>query len=496
MVGNGDGTLKAPASTTINQGARGIALGDFNGDGKLDAAVAAFGTPPGSGSDNGGVVVLLGNGDGTFKVNTLTVATGRAISVAAGDFNGDGKLDLAAVTIGPSGTVQPVTLAVFLGKGDGSFAPAVSATLKISALGTTLVASGDINGDGKLDLAVSSDTQGADILLGNGDGTFREIVQPPAESSLFDIAVGDVNGDGIPDLVVIGTDGAYLLGNGDGTFQPEQHFPSGISPSAVAVFKAKPAELFFADQDSAVTPLRQVAQPPAPVIVSNVSAANYTLSTLAASSIGTIFGYNFASAPAEFNGAPPVSLGGVSVSVLDSNGASRAAPLFYVSPIQINYEVPDGTATGAATITVTSSTGLTGSGTTAVASVAPGIFELTPAGLIAAIPVDIAPDGSQSFANVYQVNGAGQVVPLPVDLSAAQVYLEIYGAGIRNASNVTVTIGGVNVPVYSSGSQGIDPGLDQINAGPLPPSLIGRGQVNVAVTANGQAANTTNITFK
>jgi len=78
-------------------------------------------------------------------------------------------------------------------------------------------------------------------------------------------------------------------------------------------------------------------------------------------------------------------------------------------------------------------------------------------------------------------------------LSAGQVYLEVYGTGIRNAKNVTLTIGGVNVPVYSSGSQGIDPGLDQINVGPLPQTLTGRGQVNVVVTADGQAANTTNI---
>jgi uncharacterized protein (TIGR03437 family) len=139
---------------------------------------------------------------------------------------------------------------------------------------------------------------------------------------------------------------------------------------------------------------------------------------------------------------------------------------------------------------------LSGSITTPVAAVAPGIFALNQSGLVAAIVLDVGTGGAQSFANVYQVGPNNSVTPLPVDLDAGQVYLEIYGTGIRNASKVSVTIGGVSVPVLSFGAQGVDPGLDQINAGPLPQSLQGMQQVNVIVNADGRAANTTTITFK
>jgi uncharacterized protein (TIGR03437 family) len=326
------------------------------------------------------------------------------------------------------------------------------------------------------------------------------VAQPPSEAGIFGLALADINQDGNPDLAVIGTDGAYLIGNGDGTFQAEQHFPSGISPVALAVFNSKGSApgFFFADSDGVVTALRQVPQPSGPTITANVSAANLKLATIAPSSIATLFGANFATAIAQPSGSLPISLGGVTVTIVDSAGVSHAAPLFYVSPTQINYEVPAGTAAGNANVTVTSSTGLTATVKTPVASVAPGIFALTPGGLIAAIVLDVSSTGAQTFANVYQVNAANSVSPLPVDLSAGQVYLEIYGTGVRNATaaNVTVTIGGVSVPVLSSGAQGQDPGLDQINVGPLPASLAGSGVANVIVNVNGQAANTTNIMFQ
>jgi len=110
--------------------------------------------------------------------------------------------------------------------------------------------------------------------------------------------------------------------------------------------------------------------------------------------------------------------------------------------------------------------------------------------------VIVAPDGSQTFQNVYQLSPSNNIIALPISLSAGQVYLELYGTGIRNAKKVAVTVGTQSVPVLSSGAQGFFVGLDQVNIGPLPKSLAGSGQTNIVLSADGQAANTVNVTFQ
>jgi len=99
---------------------------------------------------------------------------------------------------------------------------------------------------------------------------------------------------------------------------------------------------------------------------------------------------------------------------------------------------------------------------------------------------------------VYQLTAANAVVPLPLSLGSSdeQIFLEIYGTGIRNAKTVTVTVGGVNVPVTYAGAAPLYAGEDQVNIGPLPHSLVGAGNVNIVLTADGQTANTVNITFQ
>jgi len=219
-------TLPVPYSVGSNP--HSIAVGDFNGDGILDMVVANYG--------GDSVSVLLGNGDGTFQTQA-TYATGSSpysvanpYSVAVGDFNGDGKLDIVVANSAGSSVL------ILRGNGDGTFQPRVSYT---TGLYPSSVAVGDFNGDGKLDLIVGN--AGGDtvsVLLGNGDGTFQSQVTYATGIDPFSVAVGDFNGDGKLDIVVVNSEVgtvSVLLGNGDGTFRTQVIYATGTYPSSVAV---------------------------------------------------------------------------------------------------------------------------------------------------------------------------------------------------------------------------------------------------------------------
>jgi hypothetical protein len=234
LLGYGDGTFQAAVNYAAGAYPWSVTVGDFNGDGKLDLAVANSAQPSGTSS----VSVLLGKGDGTFTNapgSPFAVGT-NPNCVAVGDFNGDGKLDLA-VTNGGSNNVS-----VLLGKGDGTFRNAPGSPI---AVGTNPygVAVGDFNGDGKLDLAVANSaetggTSSVSVLLGKGDGTFQGPANYAAGTWPQSVAVGDFNGDGKLDLAV-GNYGSnnvsLLLGNGDGTFQGAVNYAAGSGPYPVAV---------------------------------------------------------------------------------------------------------------------------------------------------------------------------------------------------------------------------------------------------------------------
>ena len=194
----------------------GLLAGDFNRDGKLDLA-----TTPG-GAANPGICVLLGVGDGSFQPPKCSSALGTSEQdfMLAADFNADGNLDIAAVST-TSGHAN-----VLLGNGDGTFESAIQLPVPINPFRG--LAAGDFNRDGKLDLVVEqfdsmSGLVSFSVFLGNGDGTFSGpvVITPANLLDAFPIAVGDFNGDGKLDLV--GT-GVILLGNGDGTFQTPQVF--------------------------------------------------------------------------------------------------------------------------------------------------------------------------------------------------------------------------------------------------------------------------------
>jgi len=293
LLGNGDGTFKPKVNypgCIVGQSAVQIVLADFNRDGITDIALGCTDATPGVLGVNGGLVIILGSGGGTFQV-PVYYPTGDAASIAIGDFNSDGILDIALTDDAQSNVV------VFLGDGTGKFLQEPIPLVTTAHAHGIVVA--DFNLDGKDDMAFAVDTavpnsQLSDLYLalGNGDGTFQapgspvatqigefltsgdtnaddfpDIVsttvsqpgvgKPNIGNSLFvllgngkgafqtstyvadipsDPNLADVNGDGIPDIIAGGSTGALVyIGNGDGTFQPYQEPGIGGFPYTYAV---------------------------------------------------------------------------------------------------------------------------------------------------------------------------------------------------------------------------------------------------------------------
>src|SRR5439155_1623497 len=183
------------SSYATSDGPLSVAIGDLNGDGKPDLAVGNNGPhSPDTTANTSTVSVLLGNGDGTFG-GKADYGTGKTAKVGIGELNGDGKPDLAVANVGDG------TVSVLLGAGDGTFA--VQTTYSTGDFSNPYsVAVGDLNHDGRLDLAVANNSPSTvSVLLGNGDGTFgikRDYLTGREPSS---VAIVDLNGDGKPDLV-------------------------------------------------------------------------------------------------------------------------------------------------------------------------------------------------------------------------------------------------------------------------------------------------------
>jgi hypothetical protein len=227
LLNNGDGTFQLKENLVAGSRPYGVVAGDFIGNGRLDLAI------PNTASRD--ISVLMGNGDGTFQPQERFAPGFTAIAIVSGDFNADGRLDLAVTGIDRSTGAGEV--AVLLGNGDGTFQP--QATYALGFRPWFDIVAGDFTGDGRLDLAVtgfdrSTGAGEVAVLLANGDGTFQPAVQYAVGSYPVAIAAGDFAGDGHLDLAVANSgsnDISLLLGNGDGTFQPAKSYAVGLHPN-------------------------------------------------------------------------------------------------------------------------------------------------------------------------------------------------------------------------------------------------------------------------
>jgi uncharacterized protein (TIGR03437 family) len=299
----------------------------------------------------------------------------------------------------------------------------------------------DLDGDGNLDIAT-----GNVVFSGNGNGSF----QPPqyylaGSASAVIAASGDFNGDGLTDLVfVTGTTLSVLLNDSRGVppLALGQSAPTGAGP-------------------------------------------------LAPSSIGSIYGKSLARVVATAAGPTlPTQLGGIRLRVRDSTDTVRLAPLFYVSPAQINFLVPEQTAIGPMALLVDdgSATLVETANATLVGYAAPGIFAANGQGqgVAAATAVRVQADGSLQPVPVFDCKGSGQCTAVPIDLAGGRpVYLSLYGTGFRavptrgyrQPPDTSCTIGGLPAVVQFVGAQSTIPGLDQLNL--LLPASLPTGTASV-----------------
>lgn len=514
LLGNGDGTFQTPKLASGVPSPTSFQLADFNGDGIPDVAVTfltlGFLIPTGA-----SLQVFTGNGDGTFAPGPFfSLGLTPWAVVTIGDFNQDGVPDIAAAS------AQNVT--VLLNDGKENFTGAANGNMPWNyAPG---IATGDFNGDGKLDLAVSGQSDAQDgtglgmitILLGNGKGTFQVEPSIPTSSVAQTVAVADLNGDGHADFAAGLNSPTFFAGRGDGTFG--SGIPFGVTGNsgylAIADFTGTglpgfaATNQFFADP-SLPTTGNVVILPRAvwpSLNFANVNAAGFGLGPLAPGSIVTGFGDWIIQPPfGAATGPPTTALDGDFVSVTGADGVSLLADLYYIAE-QVNYVLPANAPSGLATVRVGSSGSVVAAGQIDIEPVAPGLFTVNANHLAAAYVTEVSPGGQQTTQPVYQTDASGNVTPVAIDLSTTDaVYLTIFGTGIRNNRapiGAIATIGGMlDAQVTYAGPQGLYDGLDQVNillpSGPASP-LVSPSPYSTTLQLNfsGQPSNQVTLSIQ
>ncbi len=460
-----------------------LTAADFNGDGFDDLAVGV----PGENSGRGAVNVIYGS-SGRLSSNgnqrwlqepDLTGGAERGngfgSALAGADFNGDGFDDLAVGLPGEDGGSVIVIYGSanrLTSQGNQRWRQGDNGILDRAEGGNgfgSALSAGDFDGDGFADLAVGvpgeDNSQGVvhaiygapGALSSEGNQLLRQDISRPENNDRYgsSLTTGDFNDDGADDLA-IGVPGE----NGS---RGAVNVVYGLLPFAIT------------------------------------NAASFELGPVAPAAIVSMFGQGLASSTAVATMTPlPTTLSGTTVEVTASSGVTRPSPLFFVSDLQINFQIPPGTATGPATITVRRDGRSPLTGQLQVEDVAPGLFTANAQGngAPAAAYLRIAEDGTR--APEMPLFEGQNPQPLPIDLGPPgdQIFLLLAGTGIRGfTSAVTASIEGIDVTVLDARAQGEFVGLDQVNIGPLPRNLP-KGNINLVLTVDGRETNAVTVNIQ
>jgi uncharacterized protein (TIGR03437 family) len=468
-------------------------FGDFSGDDAL-AVAARLNGPQGLAVDAAGNLYIADRINN--RIRKVTATTGIITTVAGNGqlgFTGDGGPATQASFVFPTGvTVDSAGNLYIADQGNQRIRRVSAADGKITTIAGTGAAG--FNGDGipakDAQINLSTPTTPSTALL---------FLDPMGNLIFADRGNHRIRKINMADGTI-----STLAGTGTAGFGGDGGIATGalLQLPQAAVMDAA-GNLYISDSGN--NRIRRTFAANALKSIASVSAASFAQNAeLAPESIAAGFSASLAASIQSGTTLPlPTTLAGMTMKLRDNLGTERPVPLFFVSPQQVNFQVPNGTTNGIATLIATTDRGDFLSGTVNIASVAPGIFTANAngQGVLAAVALRIKADGSVSYESVLSLDSAtNRFVTLPIDLGpdTDKVFLAGFGTGLRfrpSLANVTAVIGGLNSSVQFAGPVPGLVGLDQFNI-ELGRNLAGKGEVDLILTVDGKAANVVQINFK